>query len=51
MAEIKAIIIKQFWLGKVSEFQENHRLVWKDIKVNLNDETILIVELFELVTG
>ena len=34
----------------VSKFQENHRLAWKDINTDLKDDTILIVELFELVT-
>ncbi|MGE7603452.1 hypothetical protein ACQKL5_13330 [Peribacillus sp. NPDC097675] len=34
----------------VSKFQEDHRLAWKDIRTDLKDDTILIVELFELVT-
>ena len=34
----------------VSKFQENHRLAWKDIRTDLKDDTILVVELFELVT-
>ncbi|RUT46455.1 hypothetical protein EJP82_11420 [Paenibacillus anaericanus] len=33
----------------VNKFQEDHRLAWKDINVELKDETVLIVELFELV--
>ncbi|KMY49816.1 ASCH domain-containing protein [Peribacillus loiseleuriae] len=33
----------------VSKFQEDHRLAWKNIGIDLNDETILVVELFELV--
>lgn len=34
----------------VSKFQEAHRLAWKDISTELKDDTILIVELFELLT-
>ena len=34
----------------VSKFQEDHRLAWKDISTELKDDTLLIVELFELVT-
>ncbi|GGH28488.1 hypothetical protein GCM10008013_30530 [Paenibacillus segetis] len=33
----------------VHQFQEDHRLAWKDINIELKDETILIVELFELI--
>ncbi|MEK4512251.1 ASCH domain-containing protein [Paenibacillus sp. FSL K6-2524] len=33
----------------VNKFQEDHRLAWKDINVELKDEMDLIVELFELV--
>ncbi|BAB04617.1 hypothetical protein P4637_15410 [Halalkalibacterium halodurans] len=35
----------------VSKFQEDHRIAWKDIGVDLRDDTVLIVELFELVDG
>ncbi|MGE6260393.1 hypothetical protein ACQKCU_21340 [Heyndrickxia sporothermodurans] len=34
----------------ISEFQEDHRLAWKDTGIDLNDGTILLVELFEVVT-
>jgi uncharacterized protein YhfF len=37
--------------NNVQEFQENHRIAWKediDNGLELNDHTILIVELFEL---
>lgn len=33
----------------VHQFQEDHRLAWKDLTIELQDETILVVELFELV--
>lgn len=33
----------------IVKFQEDHRLAWKDISTELKDDTILIVELFELV--
>ncbi|MGG1662070.1 hypothetical protein [Brevibacillus sp. NRS-1366] len=33
----------------VTQFQEDHIFAWKDIGVELTDDTILIVELFELI--
>lgn len=33
----------------VAQFQEDHRLAWKDIGITLTDDTVLIVELFELI--
>lgn len=35
----------------IRKFQEDHRLAWKEIAPDLNNETILIVELFELATN
>lgn len=33
----------------VIQFQEDHKLAWRNIGIDLRDETILIVELFELI--
>ncbi|GIN40841.1 ASCH domain-containing protein [Heyndrickxia oleronia] len=35
----------------IEKFQDDHKLAWKEIDIDLNDETILVVELFELVTN
>ncbi|CAM4489176.1 ASCH domain-containing protein [Paenibacillus tarimensis] len=33
----------------VKQFQEDHRIAWADSGIDLNDNTILVAELFELV--
>ncbi|GIN88731.1 hypothetical protein J6TS2_51170 [Heyndrickxia sporothermodurans] len=35
----------------IRKFQEDHRFAWKEMAFDLNNETILIVELFELMTN
>jgi len=36
--------------NNIIKFQEDHKLAWKDSGIDLNEETILVVELFEIVT-
>ncbi|WP_423802950.1 hypothetical protein [Paenibacillus dendrobii] len=35
--------------NNIGQFQDDHRLAWKDLEIILKDDTVLIVELFELV--
>lgn len=35
--------------NNVRKFQEDHRVAWRDFDIELNDDTVLLVELFELV--
>ncbi|MFC0611845.1 ASCH domain-containing protein [Scopulibacillus daqui] len=46
------LVIGEGYGTSIQQFQEDHRQAWKDYTENgfrLNDETILVVELFELV--